>query len=116
MLRTTSPEAPPTTGVEIPTVSFLAAFASPWRLTDTVSIPSADVDVTLLVNSVGPSNLDSVSRSAPPDTFTQSAYVASTESSPVTVGSGASKISSSPVVPLITLLPTKYSPTSFKPV
>ena len=47
--RTTSPAAPPTDGVAIPTVIFLATLPSPCSCNDTASIPSTDVDVTLLV-------------------------------------------------------------------
>ena len=73
MLNVISPAEPPTTGVEIPTVIFLADLASPCSWIELVSMPSSDVDVTLLVNSVGPSNLDNTSLSVPPDTFRLSA-------------------------------------------
>ena len=73
--RTTSPAAPPTDGVEIPTVTFLAILASPCNCSDTASIPSADVDVTLLVKMDGPLNSDNTSLFAPPVTLIASVSV-----------------------------------------
>tara|TARA_B100000287_G_scaffold11475_1_gene11615 strand:+ start:11495 stop:11704 length:210 start_codon:yes stop_codon:yes gene_type:complete len=69
------------------------------------------------VNTTGLLNSDKASLFDPPLTLIESVYVVSIPfSSPVTVVIGASNISSSPVVPLITLFPMKYSPLSFKPV
>ena len=67
-------------------------------------VRSEEVDVIFLLNTTGPLNSDKVSLDDPPLILTESANVVSTPfSSPVTVVIGASNISSSPVVPLITL-------------
>ena len=74
-MRTTSPAAPPTDGVAIPTVIFLATLPSPCNCSDTASIPSTDVDVTLLVKTDGPLNSDNTSLFAPPVTLIASVSV-----------------------------------------
>ena len=73
--RTISPAAPPTDGVAIPTVIFLATLASPCKFSDTASIPSFDVDVILFVKIVGPLNSDDTSLFAPPLTLSASVSV-----------------------------------------
>ena len=77
-MRTTSPprkKPPPTDGVAIPTVIFLATLPSPCNCNDTLSIPSTDVDVTLLVKTDASLNSDNTSLFAPPVTLIASVSV-----------------------------------------
>ena len=125
-----SPGLPASIGVAIPTVYFLETVASPCRNIDDASIPLVDVEVSLLLNTTGPSNSERMLPSEPPSTLIERLIVASSGvrtsnptlnpppeiSSPVTVGIGESNTSSCPVAELTFLLPTKKSPLSFIPV
>ena len=91
------------------------------------SKPREAVDVTLLVNTTGPVNSDIDLPSSPPSTRIDCVNVPSVAlirfisvlfdiSSPVTLLTGESNISSLPVIVLIFLLPEKAIPRSFIPV
>ena len=91
------------------------------------SKPREAVDVTLLVNTTGPVNSDIDLPSSPPSTRIDCVNVPSVAltrlisvrfdmSSPVTLLTGESNISSLPVMVLIFLLPEKAIPRSFIPV
>jgi len=56
-------------------INFLATLPSPCSCNDTASIPSLDVDVTLLVKTDGPLNSDNTSLFAPPVTLIASVSV-----------------------------------------
>ena len=91
------------------------------------SKPRLAVDVTLFVNTTGPVNSDIALPSSPPSTRIDCVNVPSVAltklisvrfdiSSPVTVLTGESNISSLPVTVLIFLLPENAIPRSFIPV
>ena len=114
-------------GLAIPTVYFLDTVASPWRNNTFDSTPLGELTVILLLTINGPLNLETTLLSGPPSTLIDLANTPSTGSitfkpgssamsSPSTVWTGVSKISSLPVIVLSRLLPEYEIPLSFIPV
>ena len=81
------------------------------------------ITFTLLLNVTGPSNWERICLDFPPSILSLSLTVISSKielnlegSSPVSVGTGASKVFSYPVAEVTLLLPIKKSPSLFMPV